>query len=216
MNIFTQLVVIVGRVTQQGVNMLGTGFIVSNDGKFVTTSHVVGADEKNLVVLAPHIKNINDYQDLSDLRAQPVKAKILEIHPIRDIAILEASDITYHGNLPKPGGFDDDNVGDEVAIFGFPHCVEGRRALTFQKTEIGAKVMLNEGGIDSKHAVINTQARPGQSGSMIFSPKDQSVSGLLMGAWIPAGGGMSLGGVNPRELHQTTHCISFEHVSEML
>jgi hypothetical protein len=142
--------------------------------------------------------------------------QIIDIHPIRDIAILKASGVNYHGQLPGFGNFDDDNVGDEIAIFGFPHCVQGRRALTYQKTAIGAKVLLRESGIESKHAVINSQARPGQSGSMIFSPKDSSISGLLIGAWVPQQGGISLGGINPHELHQTTHCISFDHVTEML
>ena len=35
MNLFTQLVLIVGRVAPQGVNMLGTGFLVTKDGLIV-------------------------------------------------------------------------------------------------------------------------------------------------------------------------------------
>ena len=125
--------------------------------------------------------------------------------------------MTFNGQLPQLGSFDDDEVGAEIGIYGFPHCVEGRRALTFQKAEIGAKVLLASGGIKSKHAVINIQSRPGQSGSLIFSPHNQRISGVLMGAWAPkSSGGISLGGINPRELHQTTHCISAEYIREML
>jgi len=215
MHIFPQLVYVVGRLTPNGAEMLGTGFLVSPTGHIVTTQHVTGSSDANLVVLAPHTMNINDYQDLSDRRCAPIPVRIVEMDPIRDLAILKA-DLALSIPLPTLGSFDDDYVGDEIGIFGFPHCSEGRRALTFQRAEIGAKVLLEVSGIKSKHAVINIQARPGQSGSLIFSPKDQSISGVLIGAWVPGQGGISLGGIDPRELHQTTHCVSVEYVREML
>jgi hypothetical protein len=215
MNIFTQLVYVVGRVTPDHVEMLGTAFLVSAAGHIVTTHHVTGPNDANLVVLAPHSKNLNEYQDLSDTSCRPIAVRIAEIDPIRDLTLLKA-DMTFGGKVPKLGSFDDDNVGDEIGIFGFPHCVEGRRTLTFQRAEVGAKVLLEVNGIKSKHAVINTQARPGQSGSLIFSPKDQSISGVLIGAWVPGQTGISLGGINPRELHQTTHCVSVEYVRDMM
>ena len=216
MNIFTQLVYVIGKVTPDHVQMLGTGFLVRKDGYVVTTHHVVGSEPSNLVVLAPHTSDINAYQDLGDSSCQTIPAKMEEIDPIRDLAIVKI-DITFSGTVPSLGSFDDNSVGDEVGIFGFPHCIEGRRVLTFQKTEIGAKVLLDDNGIKTKHAVINTQARPGQSGSLVFSPKEGSVSGVLVGAWAPQGSqGISLGGINPRELHQTTHCVSAQYIAEML
>jgi hypothetical protein len=215
MNVFTQLVYVVGRVAPDGVKMLGTGFLIKQDGCIATTRHVTGASDANLVILAPHTNNLNEFQDLSDNSCHPVPVKIVEIDPIRDLAILKA-DINFTGTVPPLGNFDNTAVGDEIGIFGFPHCVEGRRALTFQKTEIGAKVLIETNGIKSKHAVINSQARPGQSGSLVFSLNTQSISGILIGAWVPGQGGVSLGGINPRELHQTTHCISAEYLGGML
>lgn len=89
--------------------------------------------------------------------------------------------------------------------------------MTFQRAEIGAKILLKAEGVESKHAVINTQARSGQSGSLIFSPSSQSIAGVLIGAWVPdIGGKMLLGGVDPQSLHQTTHCISADHLEDML
>jgi len=216
MNIFTQLVLIVGRITPQGVSMLGTGFIIQKDGLIATTAHNIAGDDKNLVILAPHIQNINEYQDLSDTTCNPIPAIIREIDPIKDLALIK-SPITFNGSVPNIGSFDDDLVGNDVGIFGYPHCVEGRRALTFQKAEIGSKILLSSSGIKSKHAVINIQARPGQSGSLIFSIKNQTISGVLMGAYAPqSSGAISLGGIDPRELHQTTHCISAEYLKEMM
>lgn len=216
MNVFTQLVLIVGRINPQGVSMLGTGFIIDRNGLIATTAHNVSGEDKGLVILTPHITNINEYQDMSDLSAKPIPVTIEEIDPIKDLAILKAP-ITFTGSIPVIGSFDNDTVGSDVGIFGFPHCVHGRRALTFQKAEIGSKILLSSNGISSKHTVINIQARPGQSGSLIFSMKNQSISGVLVGAYAPrSSGGISLGGINPQELHQTTHCISAEYLKEMI
>lgn len=215
MNLFTQLVYVIGRVTPSSVEMLGTGFLVGREGVIATTHHVVSSSDANLVILVPHTNDINVFQDLSDTSCHTIPVTIKEIDPIRDIALLKA-EIRFDGEIPPLGSFDENSVGDEIGIFGFPHCVEGRRALTYQKTEIGAKVLLESNGIKSKHAVINTQSRPGQSGSLVFSHKTNSISGVLVGAWVPGQGGISLGGINPRELHQTTHCVSVEYVKDML
>jgi S1-C subfamily serine protease len=215
MNIFTQIVVVIGKITPNGVSMLGTGFIISKDGKIATTKHVVGSDPSNLVILAPHISDINAYQDTSDTRCHPVQTTVLEMDPIKDLCLLKA-DIYFSGILPMIGSFDEVNVGEKVGIFGFPHCVAGRRVLTYQETEIGAKVLLESNSIKSKHAVINTQARPGQSGGIIFSSRLKKIIGVLVGAYATQGGGFSIGGINPQELHQTTHCISAEYLKEMI
>ena len=216
MNIFTQIVVVIGRVNPDGVQMLGTGFLISPDGKVVTTKHVVGTDESRLVLLAPHIVDINQYQDTTDNRCAPVPLKVIEIDPIKDLCIVKA-DITFSGTLPQLGSFDEIQVGEKIGIFGFPHCVEGRRVLTFQETEIGAKILLESHGVKSKHAVINIQARPGQSGALIFSPRINKIVGVLIGAYaLSDGGGIIVAGINPRELNQTTQCISAEYIKEML
>lgn len=215
MQFFTQQVVTIGRITPQHVQILGTGFFVSAN-KVATTKHVIGVHSEGLVILAPHINDINSYQDTTDNQCRPVSAKIIEIDPIKDLALLEV-DASLSGSLPPIGSLDEVNVSEEIGIFGFPHCVEGRRVLTFQKAEVGAKVLLVSNGIKSKHAVINTQSRPGQSGSLVFSSRLKKIVGLLIGAYAPnQGGGISIGGVNPSELHQTTYCISAEYLKDML
>ncbi len=216
MKIFTQITLVVGRVTPQDVRMLGTGFLIKENGIVVTTRHVAGDDPKGLVVLFPHVDDINAYQDISDTSCKPVPANIIEADPTRDIAILETS-LKFDGKIPDISSFDNVNIGEKVGIFGFPHATEGRRALTYQETEIGAKILLESESIKSKCAVINTQARPGQSGSLIYSPHIQKIVGMLIGAYSPsAGGGIRLGNIDPYELHQTTHCISAEYILDMI
>lgn len=215
MDIFTQIVLTIARKNKDGnAVMLGSGFLISNDGLIVTSGHVVGKNDNELVILLPNISRLDEYQDTTDNTCKYIPVKIIDIDPFRDIAILKM-DINIPGNIPTIGGFDDVCVGEEVIIIGYPHCVEGRRVLTYQKAVIGAKVILESQGIKSKHAVINTQTRPGQSGSLIFSKEKQMIVGILIGAFAP-NSGISLGGINPRELHQTTHCISTEYINNMI
>ena len=215
MNIFTQIVLPIGRMMEDGtIGMLGTGFLISRDGLVVTSRHVVADNDEGLFVLRPHINNLNEYQDTTDNSCMPMPAKITESDPFRDITILKI-DVSFSGNLPEIGGFDNVVVGEEVGIVGYPHCGEGRRVLTYQKAVIGAKVILDSNGIKSKSAVINTQTRPGQSGSLIFSMSRNKIVGILVGAFAP-NSGVIIAGINPRELHQTTHCISAEYIKNMI
>ena len=214
MDIFTQFVAIIGRMTPSHVDMLGTAFMISNDGAYATSRHVIGDNPNGLVILAPHIQKINAYQDVTDSRCHPLNATVLEIDPIKDLAIIKV-DLNFTGIIPAIGSLDEIAVGENVGIFGYPHCTEGRRVLTYQSTAIGAKILLESNSIKSKHAVINIQSRPGQSGSMVFSPRLQKVVGLLIGTYANKFG-LSLGGINPAELNQTTHIISADYILGMI
>lgn len=66
MDLFTQFVVTIGRITPAHIEMLGTAFLISNGGLFVTSRHVIGDNHTGLVVLAPHIQSISAYQDVGD------------------------------------------------------------------------------------------------------------------------------------------------------
>ncbi|WP_438461974.1 S1 family peptidase [Marinomonas sp. PE14-40] len=221
MKIFTQMVVVIGRVRAGVVNMLGTGFCVQNDGLIATPRHVVGDSDEGLVIIMPHINDFSQYQDVSDNRCQSIPVTIIESDPIKDIAVLKIQ-MPFQGlnfineTLPKLGSFDSLDVSENVHVYGYPHCVQGRRVLTYQGAEIGSKVLLESNGIKSKYAVINIQSRPGQSGSVIYSPKSQEIVGMLNGAYVPEGAGASIAGINPHELNQTTQCISAHYIKEML
>jgi len=218
MHEFTQLVYTIARIDNETglANMLGTGFLISNEGVIVAPNHMIGTNSKDLVILTPRINNFNEYQDIDDTRCITKPLEVLEVDPVRDIAILKGN-FTVSGQLPRLSSFDMVSVGNEVGIFGYPHCVTGRRCLTFQKAEIGAKVLLENFGMKSKYAVINTQTRPGQSGSLIYNLKTNEILGMLIGAYTPySEGGISLGGIDPQELHQTTQCISAEYIKAMI
>lgn len=216
MDVFTQIVFVVARVTPQSIQALGTGFLVSSNGLVVTTKHVIGNSDNNLCILFPKVNKLSVYQDTADLSAQPIPAKVTEVDPIRDLAVLQTS-LQFSGQLPLIEGFDSVDVGTLLAIFGYPHVTDGRVVLTYQQATLGAKVLLESQKIKVKHGIINNQARPGQSGSLVINTKTGGIAGVLVGAYAPtAGGRIMVMNIDPQELHQTTHCVSAEYINGML
>jgi|GEM_PF-414207 len=204
-----------GKLGPGGFQPIGTAFLTSVNGTFVTAAHTIGQDDSNLHLVVLKINSMSDYQDTSKKKVQIVKARVVAHDPFRDLSVLRA-DVQALSNLSM-GGTDDLPVGSEALSFGFPHSDSGRMVLTYQLAEVGAKVLIESGGIKSKHIVLNTQARPGQSGSPIFRSSDLKLVAVLLGSYAQGGGGMvSLGGVDPHTLHQTTHAVSAEYIAPML
>lgn len=211
----SQMVVLVARENNGTMQLLGTSFIVGKNGLFATARHVVGDNTNNLYILLPHINNIDDYQDTSNNRCNFVKASVSEINPVTDLCILKTNLNYPQDAILRISGLDEVLVGDEVDIYGFPHCVMGRRVLTYQKAEVGAKMLLECDGVLSKYATLNIQTRPGQSGSLIYNRTKNSIIGLLIGSYAP-NSGVIIAGINPHELNQTSYCISANYINEML
>ena len=142
-------------------------------------------------------------------------AKIKEINPLADVCILEVSTPTRsHFILDST---DSIQVGESIAIFGYPHSDHGRMVLTQQDTSIGAKIFIESCGIKFKNAILNIQSRPGQSGSPIIIPEKRTIAGILIGSYAPqVNGTLLIGGIDPQTLHPTTHAISAEYIMEML
>ncbi len=216
LNYMAQLAFAIGRITPSGVVVLGTSFLVGN-GKFATTNHVTGGDDSNLVLVVPRFPGFQAYQDTSEKGLQYINAKIVAIDPFKDICMLASEDVNNGHLLFHLTGTDTIVPVSPVITFGYPHADVGRLVLTRQDTHVGARILIEAGGIKSKHIVLNTQARPGQSGSPVVNSEDISVIGMLIGSYAPGGGGyMSMGGIDPHTLHQTTHVISAEYIKEML
>src|SRR5574344_463832 len=209
---FTQITLLIGKLDKStgAISMLGTGFLVSKEGKVVTARHVIGDEVNDLCVLMPHITNINVYQDVTDLSCKPVAVIVEDVNPISDLCILKA-DLSFNGTLPPLESLDNILVGEKIGMFGFPHCVMGRRVLTYQETEIGSKMLLETSGVKSKYATINIQTRPGQSGSLVYNLRNGAIIGLLIGTYAPSSG-VIIAGINPHELNQTSYCISANHI----
>jgi V8-like Glu-specific endopeptidase len=143
-------------------------------------------------------------------------AHIVEDDPIHDICLLKCDIINLYNPIVI-SSTDNVNVSDKICIIGYPHCIHGRHVLTYQETIIGAKILINNGTIKTKHIVLNIQTRPGQSGSPVFRYEDSSLIAVIIGSYAPNKmSTISLGGIDPFTLHQTTHAISSEYISKML
>jgi S1-C subfamily serine protease len=204
----------VGRSTPSGVQLLGTAFALNKPGMFATASHVAGSDDTNLFLAFKPLAELSAYQDTADTQVQMFPAKIHGTDPFHDLAVLKADNALYC-NLTITGA-DAVRAGTAISSFGFPHADHGRMVLTQQDTTVGARVLIESGGIKSKHLILNTQARPGQSGSPVFRHDDGQLVAVLVGSYAPGGGGgISLGGIDPHTLHQTTHAVSSEYLKAM-
>lgn len=201
----------------EGVQLLGSCFAVSNNGLFVTCRHVIGNHANNLVLVSSSsADNIYEYQDTSNRQCKIIEVQSIEtVNPLCDLVLLK-TDI-YVSRISAIGTLDEVNVGDEVELLGYPHCVNDwqMHILTLQRTIIGAKILRESNGLKYKYAILNVQTRPGQSGSLVFCPSLQKVVGILVGGYAP-NSGISLGGINPYELNQTSFCLSAEYINEML
>lgn len=210
-----KLVMPLGKIGAEGIKLIGTCFLLNQDGLWATAAHVTENDDRGLVVVLPRINKTSEYQDTTDPTVKTAPVKIFKIDPIHDTAILRA-DAQGHSNLVI-STLDRVKVGDQMAIFGFPHADHGRMVLTYQPVEIGAKILLDSSGIKTKHVVLNVQTRPGQSGSPVINLRNMELVAILIGSYAPGGGGgISLGGVDPHTLHQTTHAVSAEYLGGMI
>lgn len=215
-----QVVVPLAREGNGGaVSLLGTCFAVS-ERKFATAAHVVGPVDAGLAIVVGKTQSIINYQDTTDLSVNLLKLRISEYDPVYDIAILEFTDPSAYANFTyNLAGTDNVIPGSKVVSLGYPHADHGRLVLTQQSSYVGAKVLLGApGGMKTKHVVLNTQTRPGQSGGPVFIDNENTICAMITGGYIPAGaaGSISLGGIDPQTLHQTTHAISTEYIKAML
>jgi S1-C subfamily serine protease len=206
----------IGRVNQGGVQLLGTAFSLNKKGHFATAGHVVAGTDAGLVLVVRQSKftDVSQYQDTSDSPVRTLPLRIVAADPFHDLAVL-AGDLDLH-TVHTIGGSDAAIVGTPLCSFGYPHADHGRLVLTRQATEVGARILLSSGGVKSKHLVLNTLARPGQSGSPVFRRDDGRLVAVLVGAYTPERqSAVLVAGIDPNVLHQTTHAVSAEYLMGM-
>jgi S1-C subfamily serine protease len=211
-----QVVLVLGRMSAGSAAVLGTCFAVGPK-YFATAAHVTGPSDEGLIVALGKTSDIADYQDTTDSTARFAPVKIVNYDPVRDVCILAMSDGTVQFGYALTGS-DDVRPGDAVVSLGYPHADHGRVVLTQQNSAVGARVLLGAHGTKTKHIVLNTQTRPGQSGGPVFTSDGRRVCAMVVGGYTPmqGGSGISLGGIDPQTLHQTTHAVSAEYIRALL
>lgn len=196
----------------------GTGFLLNKSGLVATASHVVGRGGEKVGVILNEISGINDYQHVVRNRVQCQSAQIIAFDPVHDLAILDVPALRNFVNSSLViSGADQIAVGHDVVSFGYPHFGDGRKVLTRFDAKIGAKIFLPSFTEDVKYLVLNTLARPGQSGSPVFRAGSNELIAVLSGAYQPPKQDVSItvGGADLSAMSQTTHIVSAEYLRGM-
>lgn len=212
-----RVVLPLGRQREGGViEPLGTCFAIS-ESKLVTAAHATGPNGNGLMAIIGRADSMADYQDTTNSQVSGTSLKISAYDPIHDICILELVNPGSFGFSYSLGGADELTPGDSVVAFGYPHADHGRLVLTQQSSAVGAKILLGSAAVKTKSIVLNTQTRPGQSGGPVFLAGSNRVCAMIVGGYSPDGAGkISMGGIDPQTLHQTTHAVSAEYIKKML
>jgi len=206
-------VFIIAKVKDNQLMPIGTCFALSKPGYFATVAHNFNGSDNDIVICL-NDQFQNGYQNTVNPKFRFSGVSIVAANPLLDLIVFKSEEFKINGF--QIGSTDEISPGKMVAIFGYPHSEHGRVVLTQQETIVGAKILLENGSLPSKHIVINIQARPGQSGGPILDMSTGKVIALLVGAYVPTNeAGISLGGIDPQSLNQTTHAVSAHYLEGM-
>ena len=148
-----------GEVADSGV---GSGVLISSDGKILTAAHVVDGEERLVVEFA------ND---------EWVPAKVVSSSPIADVALLQCDRVPKGAIPAKLGDSDKSDTGDDIFIVGAPYGL----SYTLTVGRISARRPdQSRTGLMSTVEFLQTDAtvNPGNSGSPVFN-KAEEVIGIV-------------------------------------
>jgi serine protease Do len=148
-----------GEVEDSG---LGSGVLISSDGKILTAAHVVEGEDRLVVEFA------ND---------EWVPAKVVSSSASADVALLQCDRVPKGATPAKLGDSDKADAGDDIFIVGAPYGL----SYTLTVGRISARRPdQSRSGIMSSVEFLQTDAtvNPGNSGSPVFN-KDEEVIGIV-------------------------------------
>jgi serine protease Do len=141
---------------------LGSGVLISNDGKILTAAHVVEGEDRLVVEFAN-----NEW----------VPAKVVSSSATADVALLQCDRVPKGATPAKLGDSDKAETGDDIFIVGAPYGL----SYTLTVGRISARRPdQSRSGIMSLIEFLQTDApvNPGNSGSPVFN-KEEEVIGIV-------------------------------------
>ncbi len=173
-------------------NVLGTGVIVSDDGRIVTCAHVIRA------ILGCHPREVQPgttvevyFSQLSDTQGKTRRATI-EAYFDRfddDVVVLKLDDSLLPDKYKRAKvGHADESTGNPFRSFGYPDL--GDYPSVQADGTIMGKVDSPEGwSVQARPIQIKSQEiAPGMSGAGVLDTKRNHVVGLISEAWFPRSG----------------------------
>ena len=155
---------------------LGSGFLISNDGKVLTAAHVVQAADKI---------------EVEFIDGQTVPAKVIASLPRADVAVLKL-DWTPSNAVPaKLGNSDKMQLGDDVFVIGAPYGIS--HSLSVGHVSARRKAPVSFGG-PLRLELLQTDAaiNRGNSGGPLFNMSGEVV-GIVSYIFSQSGGFEGLG-----------------------
>lgn len=162
---------------QQGfvsLNGLGSGVVISADGKVLTAAHLVQSADKTVVEFA---------------NGEVVSAQVIGCAFSADVAVLQLERNSVNYVAAKLGDSDSADVGDEVFVVGAPYGIS--RTLT--AGHVSGRREVNTGNKSLPVEFLQTDAaiNTGNSGSPIFNMKGE-VIGIVSNIMSRSGGSEGL------------------------
>jgi len=141
---------------------LGSGVLISPDGKILTAAHVVEGEDHLVVEFA---------------NEEWVPARVVSISAVADVALLQCDRVPKGATPAKLGDSDKAETGDDIFIVGAPYGL----SYTLTVGRISARRPdKSRSGLMSSVEFLQTDAtvNPGNSGSPVFN-KNEEVIGIV-------------------------------------
>jgi len=153
----------------------GSGFLISNNGHILTNAHVVGNEDRVIVIL-------NDRE---------LEASVVRVEPIRDVALIKVNKrlVTIASEISQQTP----EVGDDLFVIGTP--LSESLSHTVTSGIVSAK------RIDQGLTYYQTDAsiNPGNSGGPIYNKNGDLVAMSVSGVFSKSGAGLGLNYLIPIE-----------------
>lgn len=178
------------RKNGDGVDFLGTAFLVDGTGYFLTCAHTIQLDMDLAIVPT---QPINEWNNMTQERVNTINVEVAQFDTINDCALLKLKG-DFTANV-MPNMFGDPHklpVGASVLYFGYPFGDKGLHTLKASSSIISSKAINNNG---TKHFQLDSMVHDGNSGGPLVDVHTGQIIGMISGKFNPSGnsGGIMIG-----------------------
>ncbi|MEJ8803454.1 S1 family peptidase [Pontibacter sp. H249] len=177
---FKNAILMIAKRTEESVEFLGTGFIVSSYGHVLTCAHILNPTDKLVAIAA------NDNDSFSPITLERVTAldlTLVQLDGIHDVALLKINNYPF---LPVPNEIFGDatsvNSGAQIAILGFPFGQNRLHSLSITHGIVSSKVMAAD---DLKLFQFDCMIHEGNSGSPLIELRTNKIIGVVSSRFNP-------------------------------
>ncbi|WP_240996323.1 S1C family serine protease [Pseudomonas viridiflava] len=162
--------------------LLGSGFICSSKGYFLTSAHLLDLTKPVFIALPP---DSQAFPKMHGNKFQFIPAQIVQYDPVNDVALLRVNSAEITIAYPTPslvlGDERSVDIGSSVGYLGFPF---GLNIPKVSQSVISAKIS-NESG--TRNLMLDTSINDKNSGGPLIDVESGRVIGIVSGRFSPGG-----------------------------